>query len=228
MMPLAGIGPLTAIRTLDDASSAGYVVPLGLTPDERGVLVAAYSSDDDTLGLHEWDAFHQRPGRAVFVHPGYDISDAITDPLTGDLVSVGYETADGRRHHYFDAYRDRFLARLPADWRRDSIRITSGSADRQVFAFREASATNPGEFWVRDRSGAITRVGRDAEDLDRSQLAPVESFRVTSSAGIEIESFLTLPRGATDPAPLVVVPHGGPHGIRDDNAYDPLVQYLAS
>ncbi|MEZ4334063.1 MAG: alpha/beta fold hydrolase [Myxococcota bacterium] len=227
MLPLAGIGPLAPIRNVDDKTRADYVRPVGLTPDERSVLVAAYG-DGDTLGLYEWDAFHQRPGRAVFVRSDYDVAYAISDPLTGELVAAAYETAEGRRYHYFDAYRDRFLSRLPADWRRDSIRIRSGSADRQVFAFFESSATNPGDFWVRDRSGAIARVGRFAEDLDRSRLSPVESLRVPSNAGVEIEAFLALPRHATVPVPLVVIPHGGPHGIRDDNDYDPLVQYLAS
>lgn len=28
--------------------------------------------------------------------------------------------------------------------------------------------------------------------------------------------------------PLVVMPHGGPHSVRDDHAYDPFAQYLAS
>jgi dipeptidyl aminopeptidase/acylaminoacyl peptidase len=50
-------------------------------------------------------------------------------------------------------------------------------------------------------------------------------FAVTSSDGLEIESFFTLPE--SEDVPLVVMPHGGPFGIADERTYDPTVQFLA-
>ena len=54
------------------------------------------------------------------------------------------------------------------------------------------------------------------------------AIRYTSSDGLEIPAFLTLPKGV--PAknlPLIVVPHGGPWA-RDDWGYDGIAQFLAN
>ena len=203
------------------------VLPVGLTPDEQNILVLAYR-DDGTLGLYEWDAKKSAPGKAVFVHPEYDLSGVLSDPLTGDLVAAIYEDAGEPRFHYFDEYRARYLSRLPEDWRRESVAILGGSADRQVFALLDMSATNPGDYFVRDRAGRVHRVGRFAENVDRAKLSPVESFRAKSKDGVEVEGFLASPKDGRGRAPLVVMPHGGPIGEHDSRNFDPLVQYLAS
>ena len=58
----------------------------------------------------------------------------------------------------------------------------------------------------------------------------VASKRIVTNAadGISIESYLTLPYQAKSPYPLVVMPHGGPIGIRDALRFDPEVQLLAN
>src|SRR5690606_8224711 len=119
-------------------------------------------------GLYEWDARESEPGKAVFVHPDYDLSGVLADPLTGDLVAAIYDDAGEKRYHYFEEYRARYLSRLPEEWRRDSVAVLGGSADRQVFALLDASATNPGDYYVRARSGQVHRVGRIAENVDRA------------------------------------------------------------
>ncbi len=216
----------TAYRWTDREGELA-VRPVGLTPDERSVLVLAYNGKDK-FGLYEWDAKKSAPGDPVFVHPDYDLSGVLLDPLTSDLVAAIYDAAGEKRFHYFDEYRARYLSRLPEEWRRESIEILSGSADRQVLALLDASATNPGDFYVRDRAGNVHLVGRKAENVDRTKLSPVDSFKAKSKDGVEVESFLALPKEARGRAPLVVMPHGGPIGFHDSREYDPLVQYLTS
>lgn len=216
----------TAYRFEDDEGELA-VFPVGLTQDERNVLVLAFKGGDK-LGLYEWDAKKSEPGDPVFVHPENDLSGVLADPLTGELVAAVYEDAGEPRYDYFDSYRTRYLSRLPEEWRRESIAILGGSADRQVFALLDANATNPGDYYVRDRAGKVHRVGRFAENVDRAKLSPVESFRAKAADGVEVEVFLAVPKDASGRAPLVVMPHGGPIGVHDSRDYDPIVQYLAS
>jgi acetyl esterase/lipase len=227
MMPgrLGGVFE-TVYRFADDEQHEA-VIPVGLTADESRVLVLAYGQND-TRGLHEWDEKARAIGKPVFVHPDYDVIDVLRDSLTGESVAVVYEENGVARFHYFDEYRDRFLSRLEGKWQTDSIAIVSGSADRQVFVIREASATNPGDFHLRDRAGGVYRIGRFGENVDRAGLSPAESFRVKSRDGVEVEAYLTRPRSGEGRAPLVVMPHGGPADVRDRRQFDPMVQYLAS
>jgi dipeptidyl aminopeptidase/acylaminoacyl peptidase len=227
MMPSRLTGGFESVYRFADDRAQLAVYPVGLTADEKHLLVLAYKGRN-TMGLYEWDDRASAVGAAVFVHPQFDLDGVLVDRLSGDLIAAVYDEGGEPRYHYFKAYRDRFFSKLPEAWQKDSIGILSGTADRQVFAFVDSSATNPGDYYVRDRAGRILKVGKYAENVDREKLSPVEAFRVKAKDGIEIEAFLALPRGARGRAPLVVMPHGGPIGVQDDRQYEPMVQYLAS
>lgn len=220
-------GPLHTVHQYKDSEPEREMVPVGLTADGSRVIVKAYRGGD-TAGLFEFDQEAGALADTVFSHPDFDVEDIVTDPLTGDLIAAVYYNSGERRHHYFEEYRDRFLAKLPAKWRSDSVEIRSGTADRRVFAFLDSNDTNPGEYFIRDANGQVLPIGRAAENVDRAGLVPVQSFRVKSRDGTEVEAFLTLPRAGEAPAPLVVMPHGGPQDVADNRSYDGFLQYLAS
>src|SRR5207247_716395 len=59
-------------------------------------------------------------------------------------------------------------------------------------------------------------------------LAPMTPIRYTSSDGLEIPAYLTLPKGvAPKNLPLIVLPHGGPWG-RDVWGYNTFAQFFAN
>jgi dipeptidyl aminopeptidase/acylaminoacyl peptidase len=65
--------------------------------------------------------------------------------------------------------------------------------------------------------------------LKKEDLSPTDPFEVTVRDGLKIRGYLTTPNGAgTKNLPLIVIPHGGPHGIHDSYKFDPEVQLLAS
>jgi len=61
-------------------------------------------------------------------------------------------------------------------------------------------------------------------------MSEMSAFHIPASDGFTIHGYLTLPRASHpgEPPPLVVLPHGGPHFIRDYWQFDPDVQLLAS
>jgi hypothetical protein len=227
LMAVQDEGPLEIVHQYKDSEPEREMVPVGLTVDGSRVIVRAYQRDD-TSGLFELDPKSGALAEKVFIHPDFDVEDIVTDPLTGDLVAAAYYNSGELRYHYFQEYRDRFLAKLPAKWQGDSVEVRSGTADRRVFAFLDSNDTNPGDFYIRDATGQIQSIGRAAENVDRAKLVPVESFRVKSRDGTEVEAFLTLPRAGEGPVPLVVMPHGGPQDVADNRSYDGFLQYLAS
>jgi len=54
-----------------------------------------------------------------------------------------------------------------------------------------------------------------------------EPFVLKARDGVELHGYLTRP-GKEGPYPMVVLPHGGPHGVRDDWDYDWEVQLLSN
>lgn len=210
-----------------DDDPAFEIEPHALASDGRTLLVATRAGGD-FAGLFEFDVATKQLGKPVFRPEQADVTFLVLDELTREPVLAWYTVAGERKAHYFEAYRDRFLSKLDPSWDRSSVSIVSTSADRTAFVFYVSGATNPGEYFFRAPTGSIVSIAKVGGEIDRDTLAPVESLKVRSEDGLEIEAFLSLPKLQGAPAPLVVMPHGGPIGIRDEREYDPVVQYLTS
>ena len=215
------------VHQSSDDDPASEIEPVALDSDGRTLLVIARDGGD-FAGLFEFDVTTRELGKAVFRPEQADVTGLVLDELTREPVLATYTVAGERKAHYFDVYRDRFLTKLDASWDRSTISITSTSADRSSFVFFVSGATNPGEFFFREPSGSVVSIAKVGAEIDRSALAPVESLKVQSVDGLDIEAFVSLPKPGADPAPLVVMPHGGPIGVQDVREYDPVVQYLTS
>ena len=89
------------------------------------------------------------------------------------------------------------------------------SADGRRIAMLIADPMNPAEVWVAQADGAaLKQLTSVNADLDRSTLATTERVRWRSEDGMEIEGLVVKPAGFQPGRkyPLVVRPHGGPHG----------------
>jgi acetyl esterase/lipase len=108
--------------------------------------------------------------------------------------------------------------------------ITSHTLDgKSAVAFIE-SDRNPGDFYLVDRQTrkAEYLVSR-RQWIDPRAMTPVESVKYRTRDGATIYGYLTARSGlAARKAPLVLMPHGGPHGVFDRWEFDAWAQLLAS
>jgi dipeptidyl aminopeptidase/acylaminoacyl peptidase len=96
-----------------------------------------------------------------------------------------------------------------------------------VWAGNEA---NPGQTFLFDAAKrSLDSFSAELPDLDRSLTASPKPIRYTARDGTAIYGYLTLPRGRpAKKLPLIVMPHGGPYGVRDKLEFDSTVQLLAN
>lgn len=105
----------------------------------------------------------------------------------------------------------------------------SASKDGQRVLLRAVSDRNAGDYFLFDRqTREASFVMATREWLDIDSLATSEAFELEARDGLKLQGYLTRPIPAIENAPLIVMPHGGPHGVRDDWGFDPLVQSLAT
>jgi len=64
--------------------------------------------------------------------------------------------------------------------------------------------------------------------LEEQKMRPVEPYEVKVRDGKTVYAYLTKPDDSNGPFPMVVMPHGGPHGVRDYWAFDSYAQMMAS
>lgn len=106
-------------------------------------------------------------------------------------------------------------------------RITSVTADHKQAIVFMASDQTPGTYvLVRSEDAFVKPLVRVREAQTG---VPVEPIQFTSSDKLTIPGYLMMPVQKTPgPAPMIVMPHGGPHGVRTPWGYDSEAQMLAA
>jgi dipeptidyl aminopeptidase/acylaminoacyl peptidase len=147
------------------------------------------------------------------------------------LLGVRHE--DGKPElEFFDAgHPDALLLRsLVKAFGGQRVRVTSRTVDGQKLLVSVDSDRNPGDFYLVERQTLkATYILSRRAWIDPKTQAPVEAITYKTRDGATIHGFLTARDGlATRKAPLVIMPHGGPHGPRDYWGWDNWAQALAS
>ncbi|MEQ8406316.1 MAG: alpha/beta fold hydrolase [Oceanicaulis sp.] len=111
----------------------------------------------------------------------------------------------------------------------EDIWIESFSDDRNKILFATRAPTKPPEYLLYDREAAdIQFLGRAYPDLAERPLPERSMITYEAADGLEIRAVLTTPPGHDgEPAPLVVLPHGGP-AAADGVRFDWWAQAIAS
>lgn len=177
------------------------------TPDGRDRRVLAQHPLRSVADV-EWGAGPRQPFAAV-------IADGKPRAIYFDAQSPDAQLHDALSNSFPDHYV------TYVDHSRDGNRSL-------LYAF---SDRDPGSWYLFDRvQGKASLLLSSREGMDAARMGERRPIRFRASDGMELEGFMTLPAGVATPVglPTVVMPHGGPHAIRDDWAFDQDAQFLAS
>jgi dipeptidyl aminopeptidase/acylaminoacyl peptidase len=109
------------------------------------------------------------------------------------------------------------------------VRFESFTRDGDTIVFSVVSDRNPGELYLYDRKSNKARFLLARSALKAKQMSEVMPFSFTSRDGMEIHGYLTIPNGSDGKnLPLIVNPHGGPMGPRDNWDFNWEAQLFAS
>ena len=123
----------------------------------------------------------------------------------------------------------KLLRSMEAAFPDDAVVFANGSRDGRHVVVKVWSDRDPGSFYLLDRdSRRMDLLVRTSPWLDPDALARSEPITFRARDGVELHGYLTLPTTAAAPPPLVVLPHGGPFGVRDSWDYDEETQLLAA
>ena len=218
-------------RTINDEAVSGVeVLPIGVSRDGR----SAYLRSQRVDGPDAIERFDLTDGRREVV-----LQDAHRDPL--EILW----SADGRQPigalYGDEAPRARFwvadddpdavaLRALETAFPGRTVRFVSGTRDGRRAVVSIRGDREPGAFYLYDRdSRRAELIARTRPWLSPDALAPTHAIAFAARDGTSLDGYLTLPLATGDALPpLVVLPHGGPLGVRDDAAFDEEVQLLAT
>lgn len=195
---------------------------------KRAYLESNAGANVDLTGLYLLDVV---TGKTELVESDpnkrVDFGRASFSEVTDELDATSY-TEDRTRVYYRNKAKEADYNLLRKKFAGREIGFSGCTKDEQKCLISVSSDTDPGEVFLFDRkTKATTAQYKVREKMPREALAAMESIRYKSSDGMEIPAYLTIPKGAKRPLPLVVVPHGGPWA-RDMWGYNGLAQFLAN
>jgi dipeptidyl aminopeptidase/acylaminoacyl peptidase len=110
------------------------------------------------------------------------------------------------------------------------VAFDSSTRDGQQVVATVWSDRNPGDYYLVDRKTRKAQYLMSARKwIDPSRMSPTEPIQYQTRDDATIHGYLTAAGGqSTKDTPLVLMPHGGPFGIRDFWGWDAWAQALAS
>lgn len=205
------------------------ISPLGFTDDDQALIVLS-NVGRDTNALYVYEPPQKALGELVFEAPtGIDVDDGVFSTYGKRFVAASYVT-DGPQLEFFDETWARIYSTLRAAFPKQTLSLTSVSADGKRAVALAHGKQNPGVFYLYDAdSRKISEIMPRAPWLQSMQFGETRSISYEARDKTRINGFLVLPPGSeARNLPLIVTPHGGPIGVRDDNGFDPEAQFLAS
>lgn len=155
----------------------------------------------------------------------------LTSPVDGGLFGIAYD--DGKpRFDYIDSENPfaKMHSGLQKSMPSQVLIPTSFTSDGNLAIVQGVADNVPGDFYLYDRSkNKLDYLLSKNSWFKPEMLAKMEPVYFVARDGTPIDGYLTIPVGSNGKnLPLIVNPHGGPFGPRDDWGYSGDVQILAA
>lgn len=212
-----------------NALAEADITPLAFSGDDSKVYLRS-DEGSNTACLVEHDlATDQR--RKLMCDEQYDVESVLMSFDGSHPIGATFE-ADKPVTRFIDPQDPdaQLLTAIMSSFPGQAVNVESQVADGSQIVLLVHSDRNPGDYYVFDRKTKNAQYLMPLESwIDPDVQAEVRPVTFKARDGILLHGYLTLPPGK-DPKnlPLVMMPHGGPFGIRDTWEWQPESQLLAS
>lgn len=195
------------------------------------LLVLGPRQEGKPRAFQRLDAATGRLGEVLYQDDTYDISPWRLHFRPGDGRLLGMNCSRQKPAAiWFDPALKASQAELDRMLPGWSVVIEDMDDLGRTLLLRATADRHPGQFFAFDvEKHQLTSLGSAAPWIDPARMRPMRAVTYPSRDGHTLEAYVTVPAGISKekPAPLVVLPHGGPW-VRDTWGWDPQAQFLAS
>lgn len=223
----------------DDGLGGGWV-PLAFDGDNRTLLVSGRFGRDRTA-ICRYDTKTHLLSEPIVADEVYDAADdneeynpyplkgAIYDQAKQRIVGYAYRR-DQAKVVWFEDDLARLQKQIDLSLPDTTNFIMAASPDDSRRLILAQSDRDPGVYYLFDQAKkSLEELAVIKPGIDPALMAPMKPITFAARDGLPLHAYLTLPLGR--PAknlPLVVHPHGGPYGLRDDWIFNSEVQFYAN
>lgn len=205
------------------------VMPIGMSSDNQ----TAYLNSEEESGPNGLYAFDTKTQKKTLIvkDDNVDPNGYLSSPGDDSLFAVNF--MDGYpRTHYIDSENPfaKINKSVQASLKNAFVVPISYTDDGNLALYLAYADNIPRSFYIYDRkTSSLSYVAENASWFKPEQLAQTEAYQITARDGLQMDAYLTLPKGSNGKnLPLIVNPHGGPFGPYDSWGYNPELQLLAN
>ena len=238
-LPAYAIGQTSrGTRLIYGKDDQGFWTQLLSFPSPGGALIPAVASRDGktVYALDDRDGSNQAIVRVdrnlsspelIYQHNSTDVMGYHSD-VNREIYAVDFGVGQSELHFLNPDHADaKTLKALMGVFPDSDVSIVDSAANGRLLVVAQSSDVVPATYYLFDRESKQLRYLTSQRPwVDERKSSPTEAFTFEARDGLEITGLLTLPQGYNKTTPLVVMPHGGPHGPFDTWNYDPEPQYL--
>ncbi len=179
------------------------------------------------VGVRVFDYEAREIVETFYENPDWDVEDVWWED--GEPLAAFY-TDDRQQAVWFDDEYEKTYNDLKEAVGDRDVWIRSRSKDGGKLLAWAGNEADPGVLYLYDReSRSLSEIAQYRPQIDFENLAKPKAITYTARDGTDIRAYLTLPRGrGAKNLPMIILPHGGPFGIRDSLTYNDEVQFLAN
>ncbi len=211
-----------------ESFSENQVWPIGFDQDPNTLYVKALHNGFSAIFTVDLDDPELKK-TLVYSKEEYDVNASLIYSSVAKKV-IGITTSEGSGYTFWDskyvALQNGINKALPDT---DNY-FFSMSEDEQQYVLFSTNVTNPGVYYYGDRNdGSLVPFAKRYMKLEPENLVEKKSVSYNARDGLEIEGYLTLPKGHQegDRHPTVIFPHGGPIS-HDGSGFDYWTQFFAN
>ena len=205
----------------------GALIPLQFHPDNRRMYMGStLNAATEGLVLFDPDSGEQE---LLFRHDWVDIGQLVVARDRQTVIGVRYHPDRPALHLLEPDHADaQVLVGLMNAFPGQEVSITGYTDEGTEGVVLVYSDRNPGEFFIFDASaGALKPLVQRMPWIAPGSMPEREPVVITARDGLALHGYLTRPQDRDSNLPLIVLPHGGPHGPRDFWYFDPEAAFFA-
>jgi dipeptidyl aminopeptidase/acylaminoacyl peptidase len=209
------------VQNMADATFTGVQIYPDVFLDEPDMALATSNKDGVRKVYKVNMKTMQIIGGPIFQLKGYDVGGVVANEAGSNVLGFAFTTTrDGNR--WTDPRMAEIQAALNETFGAGNARITStNDGDTRVIAI-VGQPNQPGAYYLFDtETGKVRLLGNFHVVLGNAEMNPMETIRYKASDGMDIPAVVTYPRHRKHRTnlPVIVMPHGGPFGVRDQEEF---------
>lgn len=201
---------------------------MALSEDETYFLVLT-NEFSDKYAIHKYATADGAHLGVYYEDPEHDINHLIFDDQSDQLMGYYYTENGFPQAHYFTELDDHLARAIDANSNLQLFQVSHITQQNKMLLFGYSTDSRGAWYMLNTESGKADKIFDYSPKYETLVKGEDHVIKIKAEDGIDLEGFLVMPElRAGEKAPLIVMPHGGPIGVRDFAHNNEMQHFLAA